>query len=175
MIQRNKTVDAKEYEDLTHKQKNILHAASGCDKSNTEIAREVEASLSYVAEVLNNYDHMLPLSETPEIKDDEEKNYSDLTTTQQYILDLRSEGSMPKELIADQVGCSESYVYKTINNFENLVPTPGYDSNESGDKVAADGGVEKADSNSQNKDKNNSSFVVIVNCDCGESHEVTVK
>ena len=169
MIQRNKTVDSKEYSDLTHKQKNILHAASGCDKSNTEIAREVTASLSYVAEVLNNYSHMLPLNGKPEPEGDKKKEYSDLTTTQQYILDLRSSGLESEELIADQVGCSETYVYKTTDQYQNMIPTPGYSSNESSETVAADGGEVTTDSDEAE------SVTVTIQCDCGKVHEISIE
>lgn len=174
MVQRNKTIDSKEYEDLTHKQKNILYAASGCDKSNTEIGREVKASLAYVAEVLNNYGHMLPLNETPEKEDDggEEESYKDLTITQQDILDIHSSGIDSVPSIAKRVGCSKSYAYKTLSEHQSLAPTSECNSEQpeqnTNKAMVTDGGAVE-------ENQSNASVSITIQCSCGEEHEVNIE
>lgn len=103
MVNRRKAVEEKVYSDLTTKQKEILHSASGCDKSYGEISREAETSVPYVSKVLNRYGHMLPTSEEPP-------------------------------------------------------------------ETATDGGVEI----DEPKNESNASVKVVVNCDCGETHEVSI-
>lgn len=107
-------------------------------------------------------------------KPQHQKQYRDLTEYQQQVLDLFSKGVENRSEIAEKVGCSIDHVYVTLRAYERLTPTPRYQDDdpepeapspeaETNQVALADGGTVQ------------DGITVSIDCECGESHEVTIR